>query len=98
MPMPARRLFHSSGEEIFRSRDIQRNEEYYVSSGENFIPEGSTRRSRSQLYLAQIDSKETELNTMDGDHTRLAQRELIQKQSGDMRISQTMSEMSTVYV
>ncbi|UJR19197.1 hypothetical protein I4U23_022327 [Adineta vaga] len=33
----ARRLFDLEGHEIFRSEDIQRDMEYYVSCGENFI-------------------------------------------------------------
>ena len=36
MPLAARRLFDASGQEIYRSEDIQPNQEYYVSSGENF--------------------------------------------------------------
>ena len=36
MPSAARRLFDSNGQEIYRSEDIQPNQEYYVSSGENF--------------------------------------------------------------
>jgi hypothetical protein len=37
MSMPARRLFDADGHEIFRSKHIRRDEEYYASSGENFI-------------------------------------------------------------
>jgi hypothetical protein len=36
MSTPARRLFDADGNEIFHSKDIRRDEEYYVSSGENF--------------------------------------------------------------
>lgn len=36
MPMPAKRLFHSNGVEIFDSKEIRRGEEYYVSPGGNF--------------------------------------------------------------
>jgi hypothetical protein len=36
MPIRARRLFDANGLEIFHSEEIQRDKEYYVSSGENF--------------------------------------------------------------
>lgn len=36
MPSAARRLFDAQGQEIYRNEDIQSNQEYYVSSGENF--------------------------------------------------------------
>ncbi len=36
MSSAARRLFDAHGQEIYRSEDIQHNQEYYVSSGENF--------------------------------------------------------------
>jgi hypothetical protein len=36
MSSAARRLFDAHGQEIYRSEDIQNNQEYYVSSGENF--------------------------------------------------------------
>ena len=36
MPLAARRLFDAHGQEIYRSEDIQSNQEYFVSSGENF--------------------------------------------------------------
>lgn len=36
MSSAARRLFDAHGQEIYRSEDIQSNQEYYVSSGENF--------------------------------------------------------------
>ncbi|CAF0848442.1 unnamed protein product [Rotaria sp. Silwood1] len=36
MSSAARRLFDSNGQEIYRVEDIQANQEYYVSSGENF--------------------------------------------------------------
>jgi hypothetical protein len=35
--MRARRLFDASGHEIFDSKDIRRDKEYYVSSGGDFI-------------------------------------------------------------
>jgi hypothetical protein len=37
MIRPARRLFDCHGYEIFRSKDIQRDADYYVSGGEDFI-------------------------------------------------------------
>jgi hypothetical protein len=37
MIRPARRLFDCDGYEIFRSQDIQRHADYYVSGGEDFI-------------------------------------------------------------
>jgi hypothetical protein len=33
----AQRLFEYNGHEIFRSEDIQRDMDYYVSEGEDFI-------------------------------------------------------------
>ena len=36
MASAARRIFDPNGQEIYRSEDIQLNQEYYVSSGENF--------------------------------------------------------------
>ena len=36
MSSAARRLFDIHGQEIYRQEDIQSNQEYYVSSGENF--------------------------------------------------------------
>ncbi|CAF0809708.1 unnamed protein product [Rotaria sordida] len=36
MANAARRLFDANGQEIYRIEDIQTNQEYYVSSGENF--------------------------------------------------------------
>jgi len=37
MIRPAQRLFDRYGNEIFRSEDIQRDMDYYVSEGEDFI-------------------------------------------------------------
>lgn len=37
MIRPARRLFDCDGYEIFRSEEIQRGMEYYVSDGDDFI-------------------------------------------------------------
>ena len=36
MPLPARRLFDVNGLEIHHSEEIKRDNDYYVSSGENF--------------------------------------------------------------
>ena len=36
MSSAARRLFDAQGQEIYRHEDIQSNQEYYVSTGENF--------------------------------------------------------------
>jgi hypothetical protein len=37
MIRPARRLFDCDGYEIFRSEDIHRHMDYYVSGGEDYI-------------------------------------------------------------
>ena len=42
MAMLARRLFNANGVEIFDSKDIRRDEVYYVSSGADFIPPKKT--------------------------------------------------------
>ena len=36
MPLAARRLFDSTGQEIHRMEEIRTRQDYYVSSGENF--------------------------------------------------------------
>jgi hypothetical protein len=36
MPLPARRLFDVNGFEIHDSKEIRRDQDYFVSSGENF--------------------------------------------------------------
>lgn len=36
MASAARRLFDVNGQEIYRVEDLQCNQEYYVSTGENF--------------------------------------------------------------
>ncbi|CAF4414553.1 unnamed protein product, partial [Adineta steineri] len=36
MSSAARRLFDINGQEIYREEDIQSNQEYFASSGENF--------------------------------------------------------------
>jgi hypothetical protein len=36
MPLPARRLFDVNGLEIRDSKEIRRDQDYYVTSGENF--------------------------------------------------------------
>ena len=37
MIRPAQRLFDHKGNEIFRSEDIHRDMDYYVSEGEDFL-------------------------------------------------------------
>lgn len=46
MSSAARRLFDVHGQEIYRNDDIQPNQEYYVSSGENFKDPYKTIQSR----------------------------------------------------
>lgn len=36
MASAARRLFDANGQEIYRNEDVHSNQEYFVSSGENF--------------------------------------------------------------
>ncbi len=52
MSSAARRLFDGHGQEIYRSEDIQSNQEYYVSSGENFKdPYKSIQSKQKNIYL-----------------------------------------------
>ena len=49
MSAAARRLFDGNGQEIYRNEDIQSNQEYYVSSGENFKDPYKSIQSKSSL-------------------------------------------------
>ncbi len=98
--MPARRLFDSDGQEIFRSKHIQRDEEYYVSSGENFKSyeartEVSYQRALNQVNRRQKESSETEPIS---DDTKLVRQELYQKASSHTGTSERVLVESTTYV
>jgi hypothetical protein len=93
MSMPARRLFDANGYEIFRSKDIQRGAEYYVSSGENF----KSSESRAEVSY-QLVRNETESIRMESDVTNLVQREYNQKASSHTGRSETVLVDSSTYV
>jgi hypothetical protein len=100
--MPARRLFDSDGREIFRSKFIRRDEEYYVSSGENFKSYKaraavSYRSVLNQINLGQTESNETESIRMESDRTNLARPKLHQQALIHTGRSETVLVESTEY-
>jgi len=98
--MPARRLFDSDGQEIFRSKHIRRDEEYYVSSGENFISyeartEVAYQRALNRVNLGQKESNSAEPISDDG---KLVRQELYQKTSSHTGRSESVLVESATYV
>jgi hypothetical protein len=98
--MPARRLFDSDGQEIFRSKHIRRDEEYYVSSGENFKSYEARTKVSYQRALNQVNLGQKESNEAESifDDTKLVQHELYQKASSHPGRSERVLMESTTYV
>ena len=95
--MPARRLFDTNGCEIFRSKFIRRDEEYYVSSGENFRSYEARAAVSYRSVLNQINLVPRELNETESDHTNLARPKLHRKASIHTGRSEAVLVESTEY-